>query len=147
MQFFDEEFAEFLGTFADFEDAGEDAFAGSEPLVVVGALCVDEDVDLGDEEVFGELADFVLIDADDLGDLLYDMEVGFAVLDVGLEHVEERLEVLLFDQGGVFGEGDAQNGDDSSLLSRVRLLPLIPDEDVPHVREGLRLYYHQTLAH
>lgn len=98
VQFLEQKFAEFLRTFADLEDAGEDTFTGGKPLIVVGPLRIDEYVDLRDEEALRHLGDLGLLDANDLRDLLDNVEIGLPVLDVGLDHVEERLKVLLSDE-------------------------------------------------
>ena len=40
------------------------------------------------------------------------MEIRLSILDINFQHVQERVDILLFDKGGVFAEGDSENGDD-----------------------------------
>jgi hypothetical protein len=82
MQLPDQQLAQFLRTLAYLEDAGEDSFAGRKPLIIGGALCVDQDVDEGYEEVLGHLADMLVIKGDDLGYLLHSVEVRLVALHV-----------------------------------------------------------------
>ena len=147
VQFFDEEFAELLRAFADLEDAGEDVLTGRKPLIIGGALRVDQDVDLGYQEVLGHLVDVGVVQANDLRDFLDDVEIRLVGLHVDLEDVKEGFQVFGLDQAGVFGEGYSEDGHDCPLFVEVGLVALVGDELVPHVGEDLRLHQHDALAH
>lgn len=74
------------------------------------------------------------------------MEIRLSILDINFQHVQERVDILLFDKGGVFAEGDSENGDDWSFLGLVGLITLVADEGVPEMGESLWFYYHEIFA-
>lgn len=138
VEFLDEELAEFLRTFTDLEDACQDVFACGKPFIVGGSLCIDQDVDLSYQEIFGHLVDVGVIQANDLRDFFDDVKIRLVGLDVDLQNVQKRLKVFRFDEAGVFGEGYSKDGHDCSLFVQVCLVTLVGNELVPHVGEDLR---------
>jgi hypothetical protein len=74
------------------------------------------------------------------------VEIRLSSFNVGFEHVEERLKIFFLDQFRIFGERDAENGDNSSLIVGVGLLALVFDKVVPHVGESLRFDYNKVFV-
>ncbi len=146
VKFFDEELAKFLRTFADFENTGQNALTGCEPLVVIGTLSINQNIYLSNEEVFSELTDFRLIYADNFGNFLDNVKIRLSILNVSFEHVEKRLEILFFDERSIFRESNAQYGYYGPLFSSVGLLSFVSNENIPHMCKGLRFDDYYTLT-
>lgn len=107
MKFFNEKLTEFFWTLTYFENASEYTFTCSKPLIVIGSLSVYKYINLSNQEIFSNPCNFRLIDANDLGDFFYNMEIRLATLDVSFKHIQKRLEILLFYQWVIFWKGDA----------------------------------------
>lgn len=87
MKLFDQKVDEPFRALANFEYTCKDTLAGRKPIIIADSLSINEDIYLSDQEILRSFCYHWIIETDDLGNLLNNMEVRFIIFNIGLEHI------------------------------------------------------------